>query len=143
MTLNKYLMNLIVAAFVATIFLNFASNSGAAEPRRVVVEIKGFKFVPQRPALVPGDIVVWINKDIVPHTVTGKDGSWDSEIIEVGKRWQTTITPDMATNYFCAYHPVMKAGFSIDPKPVTSRPIPSKQAGIAPAGSAANTKPVR
>ena len=102
MTLNKNLMNLIVAAFVAAIFLTLASTSWAAEPRRVVVEIRGFKFVPQRPALAPGDIVVWINKDIVPHTVTAKDGSWDSEIIEVGKQWQTTIAPDMATNYFCA-----------------------------------------
>ena len=143
MTLNKILMNRIVAAFVATIFLNLASTSGAAEPRRVVVEIKGFKFVPQRPALAPGDIVVWINKDIVPHTVTAKDGSWDSEIIEVGKQWQTTITPDMAKNYFCAYHPVMKAGISIGPKPVTSRQTPTNQAGIASAGPAANAAPVR
>ena len=68
MTLNNYLMNLIVAAFVATIFLALTSTGRATEPRRVVVEITGFKFVPERPALVPGDIVTWVNKDIVPHT---------------------------------------------------------------------------
>ena len=98
-----------------------------------MVEITGFKFVPQRPALAPGDIVTWINKDIVPHTVTAKDGSWDSDLIEVGERWTTTITPDRGRDYFCAYHPMMKAGLFIKPKQVTSVPTPPNQVGIAAA----------
>ena len=132
MTLNNYLMNLIVAAFVATIFLTLTSTGRATEPRRVVVEITGFKFVPERPALVPGDIVTWVNKDIVPHTATAKDGSWDSGLIKVGKQWTMTITADMATTDFCAYHPMMKAALLIEPKPVSSTPAP---ASVASAGS--------
>jgi len=143
MTLNKNMMNLIVAAFVATIFLNLVSTGHTAEPRRVVVEIRGFKFVPQRPALAPGDIVVWINKDIVPHTVTAKDGSWDSDLIEVGKQWTTKITRGMATDYFCAYHPMMKAGFSVSPTPAASIQTPPNRSGIASTQVPANTEPTR
>lgn len=123
MTIQKNLMNLVVAVFAATILLHSGSNSRAAEPRRVVVDIKGFKFVPARPVVTPGDTIVWINKDIVPHTVTAKDGSWDSGLIEVGKQWKTTITPELTQDYYCAFHPSMIAGLSVNPGPVTSSQV--------------------
>jgi plastocyanin len=125
MALNKKLMNLVVAAFAATIFLSLTETGRAAEPRRIVVEITNFKFIPERPALTPGDTITWVNKDIVPHTATAKDGSWDSGLIEVGKQWTVTITADMAVAYFCAYHPMMKAALVIGPKPAASKPAPA------------------
>ena len=143
MVMKKNVMSLIVAAFVATILFQFPLEGGAAEARRVVVEIKSFKFVPQQPALAPGDTIVWINKDIVPHTVTAKDGSWDSGLIEAGKRWTVTITPDMARDYYCAYHAMMKAGFLISPKPVTSTKAAPNLRGIVSASSPDNPEPVQ
>lgn len=73
---KNFSMNLIVAALVATISLLFASAPEAAEPNRVVIEINTLKFAPQKPVLNVGDVVIWKNNDIVPHTATALDGSW-------------------------------------------------------------------
>ena len=66
--------------------------------------------------LHPGDIVIWKNRDIVPHTATAKDGGWDSGTIEAGGSWQTVITEDMIGTYFCVFHPSMIASLSIRSK---------------------------
>ena len=44
------------------------------------VEIQQFRFVPEAIEVKPGDTIVWVNLDIVPHTVTATDTdtSWDS-----------------------------------------------------------------
>lgn len=106
---KNFSMNLIVAALVATFSLLFASAPEAAEPNRVVIEINALKFAPQKPVLGVGDVVIWKNNDIVPHTATALDGSWDSGTIEPGAQWQTTVTAKMLTGYFCQFHPMMAA----------------------------------
>lgn len=42
--------------------------------RRHVVEIRDFGFHPQSIQVSVGDIIVWTNRDIVPHTATAGDG---------------------------------------------------------------------
>ena len=106
------LMKLIVAAFVATITLFPVSSSFAAEAKRVVITIERFKYVPRNPVLKIGDTVVWRNKDIVPHTATAKDGSWDSDTIRAGGEWQTVVTAAMLSAYYCRHHPSMTASLS-------------------------------
>ena len=86
---------LIVAALAATILLYFQFEIEAMAGRRVVIEIQNFEFMPERPSVNIGDVVVWKNMDIVPHTATSKDGSWDSGPIESGGEWETVITEDM------------------------------------------------
>lgn len=103
----------IVAALVATISLMLTTAPEAANARQVMVEIKAFKYAPRKPALKVGDVVIWTNRDIVPHTVTALDGSWDSGTIKAGGQWQTTITAAMLTDYYCRFHPMMKAAFTI------------------------------
>jgi len=56
-----------------------------------------------------GDTLTWVNKDIVPHTATADDGSWDSGEIAPGDRWSMTLTADTAPAYYCVFHPHMKA----------------------------------
>ena len=104
---------LIVAAIVATIAIYLSFDATVASERRVVIEIREFEFVPERPKVGPGDIVVWKNLDIVPHTVTSKDGGWDSGLIEAGGTWEMLVTHDTVEAYYCRYHPSMIAALDI------------------------------
>ena len=65
------------------------------------------------PDVKPGDVIVWVNKDVVPHTVSAKDGSWDSGLIKSGGAWETVVDDDTFQAYFCKFHPSMVAGLDI------------------------------
>ena len=65
----------IAAALAAAI--TAAPVSPAAGADRHVFEIVKFKFVPAQLQVAAGDTIVWVNKDIVPHTITSTDKSWD------------------------------------------------------------------
>lgn len=97
-------------AFSLTLWPVHAETSSG---RRVTVEIQSFKFAPRMPDVRPGDTVVWVNKDIVPHTVTARDKSWDSGTIKAGARWEVIVTPGMSPAYFCRFHPSMTARIRI------------------------------
>ena len=106
----------VAAALAAATLAVFASVADAADnstPRRHVVEIQKLKFVPATLEVSPGDIIVWINRDIVPHTITATDKSWDSKTIKKAGEWQMVVQADMPGSYLCRFHPVMKAQFSI------------------------------
>ena len=102
-----------VAASVAAASLFLSAAAPAAEDGRVVVEIQAFEFVTEGPALSPGDLVVWKNLDIVPHTATAADGSWDSGLIEAGGSWEMVVTAETVLAYYCRYHPTMAAALTL------------------------------
>ncbi len=116
-------LKLIVAALAATIAFHPASPSTAAEGRRVVIAIQKFKFVSPDQAINPGDTIVWVNKDFVPHTATAKDGSWDSGSIAPNAKWEMVVKEGLSPAYFCAFHPSMIARIDVQPNK-TSRRIP-------------------
>jgi plastocyanin len=56
-----------------------------------------------------GDVVTWINKDLVPHTATSRTGGFDSGAIDPGKSWKFTATRAGDFPYSCVFHPTMTA----------------------------------
>lgn len=114
MSRSALVLNLIVAALAATIAFHPGSEATAAESRTIVIEISGFTFLPESPDVRPGDVVVWKNMDIVPHTATAKDESWDSGSIESGGAWEMTIADELIESYFCRFHPSMVAALAIE-----------------------------
>jgi len=81
----------------------------AAAPERHVVEIERFVFHPDTLRVGVGDTVVWLNRDVVPHTATDSAKAWDSGILGKGAEWQMVPTTPGAYRYLCALHPTMKA----------------------------------
>ncbi len=114
MTRQKTLVWLIVVALAATIAFISGFEAEATDARRHVIEIRSFKFVPEVPDVSPGDVVVWKNMDLVPHTVTSKDDSWNSGLIAAGGEWEAVIFNDMVQDYFCGFHPVMTGRLAIE-----------------------------
>ena len=104
---------LIVAALAATIAVFLGPDGKLAAEQHVVIEIRSLKFAPAASVLNAGDVVVWINHDIVPHTVTAADGSWDSGEIEPGGEWRMVVEETQVAVYFCSFHPSMKARLTI------------------------------
>lgn len=108
---HRMVMCSIVLALAAT--LGGHAASVAAAERRVVIEIRGSKFVQENASLRTGDTVIWRNQDIVPHTATARDASWDSGLIPAGGEWQMVVSDETSSDYYCAFHPSMIAALAI------------------------------
>ena len=100
-------------AFAATCFFFFPPLTQASDQRRIEIEIENFQFVSGEMDLRPGDVVVWINRDIAPHTATALDGSWDSGLLKTGDSWEMLIGEDISLAYFCKFHPLMTSTLTL------------------------------
>lgn len=78
----------------------------SAGPKTHVVEIRQFKFFPATLEVKPGDVIIWRNLDIAPHTATAKN--WDSGNLGKDQSWSLKVTSKGTIEYICAYHPAMK-----------------------------------
>lgn len=105
-----------VAVFSATVVFPLLSSSAGATAKAPVthqVEIRKFKFSPERIEAKPGDTIIWTNFDIAPHTATANDKSWDTGTIKKGESKSLLVTKDLHRDYFCRFHPHMKAGIQL------------------------------
>ena len=92
---------------IMPLFGNFNYDSINRNPKVHTVIIKEMKFQPSEIRVDKGDIVVWINKDIVTHNVTEeKEKGWASPALSAGKSWKMTVKKSFS--YFCTLHPIMK-----------------------------------
>lgn len=101
-----------IAAFAAVLGLIVCTTSLAgerAESKTHTVTIEGMRFQPDSLTIARGDTVVWVNKDLVPHTATSEGGSFDSQIIQSEKSWKFTARKKGEFDYTCTFHPTMKA----------------------------------
>lgn len=87
--------------------------SGPGGPAHHRVEIRDADFHPRTLSVAPGDTVTWINRDVVPHTVTSDGGGWDSGHLAARERF-TLVVPEGGTGgYACLYHPAMTAALGM------------------------------
>lgn len=98
-----------VAVFVAA-----AGCAGPSAAETHVVEIEGFAFSPAELNVAVGDTVVWINRDVAPHTATASDGSFDSGRLRKNDEWSVVIEAAGATDYICDFHPTMRGVINAD-----------------------------
>jgi plastocyanin len=76
-------------------------------PERHGIEIRAFVFSPDTQAARPGDTLVFVNHDAVPHTATAADGSWDTGSIPANGTKAVAVPPAGGGDYRCAIHPTM------------------------------------
>jgi plastocyanin/uncharacterized membrane protein len=85
-----------------------SQNLSAASANGQVI-MKGIRFQPAELAVHLGETVEFRNEDIVAHTVTADDGSFDSGLIQPGSSWKMTVQKTGTLAYHCTPHPNMKA----------------------------------
>ncbi len=98
--------------FVSLFFtagLLILSQPALALSKASTVTIESMQFNPAELTANVGDEVTWINKDLVPHTVTESHKSFDSKVIEPGKSWKLRIRKKGNFSYDCQLHPTMHA----------------------------------
>ena len=112
---------LVAFATMVLMFLLWSSNSLASEETKTAngaiihtVEIQQFKFVPEQLTIKNGDSIRWVNRDFVPHTATAIDKSWDTGELKKNESKILVFTKDSISEYYCFYHPMMKATFKIN-----------------------------
>jgi plastocyanin len=89
-------------------------GSAAAAPVVHTVTIDGFEFHPPTVTVRKGDVVVWRNKDPVPHTATAKDAGLDSAEISASGAFRFTAARPGRFEYVCTLHPTMKGVLVVD-----------------------------
>lgn len=90
-----------------------AAACGRPAPRSHTIEIRGFTYLPATLEVAAGDTVVWINRDAVPHTVTGDGQTWDSGNLDAGQTWRMVATSSSGGPYYCVYHPTMRGAVRV------------------------------
>ena len=80
-----------------------------AKPKTHTVTMENIRFQPQSLTVARGDTVVWVNKDVVPHTATSRAGGFDSQVIPAEKSWRFTVRKTGDFAYICTFHPTMTA----------------------------------
>lgn len=93
--------------------LGLRAQRPPAPAQRHVVEIHDFRFEPAQLVAALGDTVVWINRDIVPHTATGVDETWDSGTLEETESWSLVVQAVGQQVYYCRFHPTMKGALRV------------------------------
>lgn len=84
------------------------SDGDAASSRVHRVDMSDFAFSPARLAVAIGDTIVWVNRDVAPHTATSTRGGWGSGDMPTGTSWTWIAVEPGEHDYVCAYHPSMR-----------------------------------
>jgi plastocyanin len=106
------LVPLLGSLLVAT--ATFANGDPGTPPRTHTVTIENMQFNPAELSVHAGDRIAWVNNDLVPHTATAEDKSFDSGSIEAnGASWTYTIEAAGVHAYKCAFHPTMHARVTV------------------------------
>ncbi|WP_087131546.1 cupredoxin domain-containing protein [Caballeronia pedi] len=74
-----------------------------------VIVIEQMRFEPSALTVVRGDRIVWVNKDLFPHTATADAKTFDSHDIPPEASWSYVPRSAGRYAYFCSLHPTMRA----------------------------------
>ena len=82
-------------------------------PATHTVTIDATSYAPARLVVTAGDTVVWVNKDLVPHTATSASGGFDSDVLVQGRSWRYTPRTAGGFDYACTFHPTMRGRLEV------------------------------
>lgn len=79
----------------------------------VAVSIGDFFFEPDELSVQAGDTVTWTHDGDITHNVTARDGSFVSENLASGERFDHTFTEAGSFEYRCTLHGQMLASIEV------------------------------
>jgi plastocyanin len=101
------LSSLAVALVLATMVV-------PARAATIEITMENLVISPAEVSAKVGDTIAWINKDVFAHTATAKNGDFDVTLPP--RKSATSILKKAGTvEYYCRYHPNMKATLKIEP----------------------------
>ena len=97
--------------FIALLLGTIAVPAHAAT---IQITMENLVFAPAEVSAKVGDTIEWINKDVFAHTATARNGDFD--VTMPPKKTVTSVLKKAGTvEYYCRFHPNMKAVLKIEP----------------------------
>ena len=85
-----------------------------AQAATIQITMTDLVFAPSEVSAKVGDTIEWINKDVFAHTATARNGDFDVTIAP--KKTVTSVLQKAGTvEYYCRFHPNMKATLIVAP----------------------------
>ncbi|WP_156528191.1 cupredoxin domain-containing protein [Bradyrhizobium stylosanthis] len=90
------------------------SISVPARAATIEITMESLVISPAEVSAKVGDTISWVNKDVFAHTATAKNGDFDVTLPP--KKSATSVLKKAGmVEYYCRYHPNMKATLKIEP----------------------------
>jgi plastocyanin len=88
------------------------SKVDSAGPSQVIV-IENVQFNPQSLTVKTGERIIWVNKDLFPHSATANAKTFDSQAIAPNASWVWVAPKPGIYPYVCTFHPTMKGTITV------------------------------
>ena len=100
-----------IVPIIAALTLAMSVSAHAAT---IQITMENLVISPAETSAKVGDTIELVNKDIFAHTATARNGDWDVTIAP--KKTVTSVLKKAGTvEYYCRFHPNMKATLVIAP----------------------------
>ena len=96
-----------IGAAVLAVLALAVGSAGAAGPRTHTIVMQNMRFGPVPGNIKAGDTIIWVNRDVVPHTATARDRSFDV-VIPPRRSANMVVRRAGTTPFYCRYHPAMR-----------------------------------
>ena len=94
--------------------LLFGVMAAPAQAATIQITSTDLVFAPAEISAKVGDTIEWINTDVFAHTATARNGDFD--VMMPPKKTVTSVLNKPGTiEYYCRFHPNMKAVLTIAP----------------------------
>jgi plastocyanin len=81
----------------------------------IQVSMENLEISPAVVAAKVGDTIEWINKDVLLHSATARNGDFDVNL-PPKKTGSVVLKKAGTVDYYCRYHPNMKATINVAPR---------------------------
>ena len=105
---RPWLLCLWLAAPFVSSDITAADAERQAEGAVHTVVIENMQFNPAELQVHRGEKIVWVNRDLFPHTVTSASHAFDSGSIAADSSWTYVAGKAGEYAYGCTFHPTMK-----------------------------------
>ena len=85
-----------------------------AHAETIQITMENLVISPAEASAKVGDTIEWVNKDIFAHTATARNGDWDVTL-QPKKSAVLVLKRAGAVDYYCRFHPNMKATLTVAP----------------------------
>jgi plastocyanin len=85
-----------------------------AHAANVQITMENLEISPAGASVKVGDSIEWINKDVLAHTATARNGDFDVNL-PPKKSASFVLKKPGTVEYYCRYHPNMKATLKVEP----------------------------
>ena len=99
-------------AIVAAVALAVAAIP--AQGATIQISMENLEISPAEASAKVGDTIEWINRDVLAHTATARNGDFDMTM-PPKKTVRLVLKKAGSVEYYCRYHPNMKATLKIEP----------------------------